>query len=85
MRRVKVREITDLLNRARIGRGLGTNRLPSAPVAPARDPGQHLLEHDPSERVAVGEVAVHGKADLARAVGGAYPRALDPDPPPPRE
>ncbi len=27
-------------------------------------------------------MAVHGKADLARAVGGAYPGALAPDPPP---
>ncbi len=27
-------------------------------------------------------MAVHGKADLARAVGGPYPGALDPDPPP---
>ncbi len=59
-----------------------TNRLPSAPVAPARDPGEHPLEDDARERVTVGEVAVHGKADLAGAVGGAYPGALDPDPPP---
>ncbi len=71
-----------LLNRARIGLDLGTNRLPSAPVAPVRDPGEHPLEDDARERVTVGEVAVHGKADLAGAVGGAYPGALDPDPPP---
>ncbi len=82
VRWVKVREIEGLLSRARIGLDLGTNRLPSAPVAPARDPGEHPLEDDGRERVAVGEVAVHGKADLAGAVGGAYPGALDPDPPP---
>ncbi len=72
-----------LAHRARIGLDLDTNRLPSAPVAPARDPGEHPLEDDARERIAVGEVAVHGKADLAGAAGGgAYPGALDPDPPP---
>ncbi len=67
MRWVKVREIEGLLSRARIGLDLGTNRLPSAPVAPARDPGEHPLDRDGRERVTVGEVAVHGKADLAGA------------------
>src|SRR3954447_3886894 len=53
------------------------DRLAGARVAARRHAGQHPLEHDVGERVAVGEVTVRLQLDLTRAVDGAGPRPLD--------
>lgn len=68
------------------GRALGvcdvlTDGLAGALEAARRDAGEHLLEHDPSQRVAVSEMRVGRQGHLAAAVGGPGPRALHADTP----
>ena len=53
------------------------DRLPRAREAARRDAGEHLLQHHPGQRVAVGEVRIGRKRHLALAVGGPHPRTLD--------
>ena len=54
------------------------HRLLRARVAARRDAGKHPLQHDSRQRIAVGEVPVGRKRQLARAVGRPHSRALDP-------
>ena len=42
--------------------------------------GEHLLEHDPGHRVAVGEVRIRGEWHFARVVGGTHTWPLHSDP-----
>ena len=51
--------------------------LGGAPKAACRDAGEHPLEHDPAQRIAVGEVRVGGERNLALTVSRAHPRSLD--------
>ena len=57
------------------------DRLLRAREAPGRDAGEHPLEHDTRERIAIGEVPIGGEPDLLAAVGAAHARALDRDTP----
>jgi hypothetical protein len=57
-------------------------RLARASEASRGDPGEHLLEHQPAERVAIGEVLVSAKRDLGLTSGAAHARTLDCDTPP---
>ena len=57
------------------------DRLARAREAARRDAGEHLLEHHPRQRVAVGEVRIGRQRHLALAVGGPGPRPLDRDAP----
>jgi hypothetical protein len=60
---------------------LRADRLGCALVAAGRDAGQHPLEHDPREQIAVGEVLVGRQPHLGAAVGAPDPRPLDRDAP----
>ena len=53
------------------------DRLTRAREAPRRDAGEHLLQHDPGQRVAVGEVGIGRQRHLALAIDGPDPRTLD--------
>src|SRR5947209_1969959 len=64
---------------ARRGLDLCADGLARALEPARRDAGEHLLEHQPRERIAVGEVPVGLKLHLRLAVRGANPRALHPD------
>ena len=57
------------------------DRLARAREPARRDAGEHLLEHDPGQRVAIGEVRVRRQRHLVLAVGGPHPRALHTDTP----
>jgi hypothetical protein len=66
------------LGRRALGAANGlAERLPRAPEAPRRDAGEHLLEHDRSQRVAIGEVAIGPKRHLTRPLDRAHPGPLD--------
>ncbi len=43
------------------------------------DAGEHLLEHEAAERVAIGKVVIGAKPNLRVAVGAAHARTLDSD------
>ena len=77
MRARKVRLTAEREVELEDGLDLFSDRLPGAGEAPRGDAGEHLLEHHPSERIAVGEVAVGGEADLLGAVGASDPGAFD--------
>ena len=69
------------------GRALGdddvlADRLARAGEAARRDAGEHLLQHHPGQRVAIGEVRIGGQRHLAGAVSGPGPRTLNRDAPP---
>jgi hypothetical protein len=64
-------------DRAGLRLDLIADRLLRPPVAPTGDAGQQPLEHDPVERIAIGEVAVGVQLDLAAAVHAPNTRALD--------
>ena len=69
------------------GRALGVDdvladRLARAREAARRDAGEHLLQHHPGQRVAIGEVRVGDQRHLAGAVSGPGPRTLNRDAPP---
>src|SRR5437660_1177029 len=53
------------------------DRLTRAMKAARGDAGEHLLEHQATERIAIGEVLIGGQRDLRLAVGAPDPRALD--------
>ena len=57
----------------------GADRLQHPHVAAGRDAGEHPLEHQPSQRVTVGEVRVRLQRELLRPVGAPHPRPLDTD------
>ena len=57
------------------------DRLTRPGEAPRRDAGKHLLQHDPGQRITVGEVRIAGQRHLALAVDGPDARALDRDAP----
>ena len=82
MRATKVRLTADREVELEAGLDLLSDRLPGALKAPGGDAGEHLLEHYPGERVAVGEVPVGGELHLLGAVGASDPGALDGDPAP---
>jgi len=68
------------------GRPLGlddllADRLTRAREPAGRDAGQHLLEHRPRQRVAVGEVRIGRQRHLGRPVDRAHPRPRDPNAP----
>ena len=67
---------------ARPGVDLIADGLERAPVTACGDADEHLLEHVPGQRIAIGEVLICPKPDLALAVGRPRPRTLDRDPPP---
>jgi len=71
-----------LRRRARTLLELGADRLLRAPVAAGRDAGEHPLQHDLGQRIAVGEVGVGPKRQLAVAIGAAGARPLDRHPAP---
>jgi hypothetical protein len=71
-----------LARRARRLLDLGTDRLARALQATRGDAGEHLLEHQPRQRVTVGEVAVGLKRHLLAAVDGAHARTLHRHPAP---
>ena len=52
----------------------GADRLLRAAVAPGRDAGQHPFQHHRGQRIAVGEVRVGRKRQLAAAIGAAGAR-----------
>ena len=56
---------------------LHPDRLLRAPVAAGRDAGEHPLEHDPRERVTVGEMRVRLQWQLAATVDAADARSFD--------
>ena len=69
------------------GRALGgddvlADRLARAGEAARRDAGEHLLQHHPGQRVAIGEVRIAGQRHLAGAVSAPGPRTLNRDAPP---
>src|SRR5207237_6754226 len=70
--------------RGRAGAGLDScaDRLARALKAARGDAGEHLLEHEAAERVAIGEVLIGAERDLGLAVGAAHARALDSHAPP---
>jgi hypothetical protein len=68
-----------LRGRARLGLELLADRLPDALVAARRDAGQHPLQHRLRQPVAVGEVRIRRKRQLALTIGAAHPRPLDSD------
>ena len=69
VRSTNAREIDDFeVERARCSTCVA-DRLLSAPVAARRDAGKHPLQHHPRQRIAVSEVPVGHKRQLAAAVG----------------
>src|SRR5581483_3475968 len=65
--------------RPRLRLDLDADRLACALETTSGNAGEQLLEHVPSERVAVGEVLVGAQRDLAAPVDAADPWPLDPD------
>ena len=64
------------------GRALGVDDLPAdrltrAREAPRADAGQHLLQHHPRQRVAIGEVRIRRQPHLVLAIDGPRPRPAD--------
>ena len=57
------------------------DRLARARETARRNAGEHLLQHHPSQRVAISEVRIAGQRHLALAVDGPDPRALHRDAP----
>jgi transposase len=68
-----------LRDRGRLGLNRLAHGLPGPGQAAGRDAGPHPLEHDPRERIAVGEVLVGREPRLLAAVGRAHARALHRD------
>ena len=66
-----------LRGRAGVSLDLLADRLLGAREATRRDASEHPLEHHARERVAVGEVGVGLKRDLALSLDAAHSRALD--------
>jgi hypothetical protein len=70
-----------LRRRALDGRHLAADGL-ARPGEPARrDTGEHLLRHDPGQRVAVREVRVRRQRHLGASVDRSHARPLDRDAP----
>jgi hypothetical protein len=66
------------VDRARVSTSLA-DRLLSAPIAAGRDAGEHPLQHDPGQRIAIGEMLVRLQRHLRRPVRGPHPRPADLD------
>ena len=83
MRATKLRLTADREVELEAASSCFADRLPRALKAPRGDAGEHLLEHHPGERVAVGEVPVGLESSTSLgAVGASDPGALDGDPAP---
>jgi hypothetical protein len=69
-----VRETAERDRRPRRRLDLQADRLLRATVTARGDAGQHPLEHDPRQRIAVGEMRVGLKRQLAATIGAPDPR-----------
>src|SRR4051812_41344959 len=78
VRETNSRDTADLLVDRSTSSIVVADRLAGARIAARRHAGEHPLEHDVAERVALGEVTVRRQLDLTRAVDGRGPAAARP-------